>query len=62
MKVRCGTVILQKGAVLSYHTQDRAERVFLFVLEKKLAFTQTQVQSAFEHVINCEKLVDSQVK
>lgn len=50
------------GAVLGCHTQDRTERVFFFVLGKKLAFTQTQVQSAFEHVINSEKLVDSQVK
>lgn len=43
-----------EGAVLGCRTQDRIERVLLFVLEKKLVFTQTQVQSAFKRVINSE--------
>uniref|UniRef100_A0A8D2PL19 Thioredoxin domain-containing protein 17 n=1 Tax=Zosterops lateralis melanops TaxID=1220523 RepID=A0A8D2PL19_ZOSLA len=38
-------VLWNHHAVLGHHTQDRAERGFLFVLEEKLAFTQTQVQS-----------------
>lgn len=52
LKVRDGAVTLQEGAGLGCHPRDGTEPALLFVLDKKLAFAQTQVQSLFEHVIN----------